>query len=75
LRKSNKTEAIDPASGQSARLYHPTADSWQNHFILEDDCSVKGLTAIGRATVDALAMNDSWPRSAPMLQKSAGYAL
>lgn len=41
-------------------LFHPRRDRWTDHFAW-DDVMVVGRTAIGRATVKLLAMND-WQR-------------
>lgn len=73
LRKSNKTEAVDPESGQSVALYHPLTDSWRDHFEVTADGTINGRSPTGRATVVALAMNDLWPRAARALQISAGW--
>ncbi|HVK04970.1 MAG TPA: HNH endonuclease signature motif containing protein [Armatimonadaceae bacterium] len=56
--KSALTEATDPATGQTAALFHPRRDLWSEHFAwTEDFTEVRGLTAAGRATVEALALN------------------
>ncbi len=53
------TAGVDPETGQSVRLFNPRLDNWQLHFDWADDFSlVVGLTAIGRATVIRLRMND-----------------
>jgi hypothetical protein len=56
LRKSARETATDPLSGEDVRLYHPRQDDWEDHFHW-DGVYLVGLTAIGRATVDALQMN------------------
>jgi hypothetical protein len=56
LRKGARLTACDPVSGDQVRLFNPRLDSWREHFLLEDNLVV-GLTAEGRATVSALAMN------------------
>jgi hypothetical protein len=73
LRKSNKTEAVDPESGYMASLFHPLRDSWEEHFVLTVDGVTEGQTAIGRATIEALSINDSWPKAARALQLAAGW--
>ena len=45
------------ATGSVVRLFHPRDDVWGEHFQL-DGALVVGLTAIGRATVHVLAMNE-----------------
>jgi hypothetical protein len=46
----------DPATGEIGRLFDPRKDSWREHFQL-DRAVFLGLTAIGRVTVQVLAMN------------------
>ena len=48
----------DPVTGELQRLFRPRKDSWGQHFRL-DGAVLIGLTAIGRATVQVLAMNQS----------------
>jgi hypothetical protein len=56
LRKWAKQIAIDPASGDEAPIFNPRTQNWRDHFRW-DGTSIVGLTATGRATVAALAMN------------------
>jgi HNH endonuclease len=57
-RKSFKTFAIDPISGENVRLFNPRIDNWTRHFGWQNDYSiVEGITAIGRVTVEQLALN------------------
>lgn len=72
LHKSNKTHATDPSSGQLVPLYHPLAAAWRDHFAVDHDGTISGKTDVGRATIDALAMNDLWPRAARALQIAVG---
>ena len=56
--KYNKTEVLDPLSGESVPLYHPRKHRWRDHFSWNDDFTlVVGLTTIGRATVETLQLN------------------
>ena len=56
--KYNFTEAIDPATGQLAPLFHPRLQEWNQHFTWnEDTTQMLGITAIGRATVARLQTN------------------
>jgi hypothetical protein len=52
-----RTTAIDPASGDAIRLFHPRVEAWTEHFRADASGEITGLTAIGRATVVALSMN------------------
>lgn len=56
LRKAARQTAIDPQSGKEVALYNPRRDIWHEHFRWESVYLV-GLTATGRATIDALDMN------------------
>ena len=47
----------DPATGEVQRLFHPRKDSWIDHFQL-DGAVLAGRTAIGKVTVQVLAMNE-----------------
>lgn len=56
LHKASRSTAIDPATDQHVRLFHPILQLWSEHF----RCSgyqIEGLTAVGRATVEALNLN------------------
>jgi hypothetical protein len=40
------------------RLFHPHQDRWLEHFSWNEDATeLSGLTAVGRAMIDALKMN------------------
>jgi len=56
LRKAARQTAIDPQSGKEVALYNPRRDTWHEHFRWEGVYLV-GLTATGRATIEALDMN------------------
>lgn len=56
--KYNKTQFSDPVTNQLVPLFHPRGQRWQEHFIWDEHFErVIGLTASGRATVDALQLN------------------
>lgn len=58
--KSNTTEAIDPLTGLVVCLFNPRQQNWVEHFKWNNNASlIEGLTAIGRATVIALRMNNA----------------
>jgi hypothetical protein len=54
--------------GVDVRLFHPLKDVWEDHFQLLNDGTCIGRTETGKATVDALAMNDPLPRTARAIQ-------
>ena len=56
--KYNKTEAFDLISGEMVPLYNPRKQRWRTHFTWNYGCSLLvGLTAAGRATIEALYLN------------------
>lgn len=58
--KSARLSAIDSVSGATVRLFHPRLQQWQEHFVWEEACTaMRGLTPVGRATVEALQLNRS----------------
>jgi hypothetical protein len=58
--KGPNIASLDPESNALAPLYHPRRDRWSDHFRWDGTLAV-GLSAIGRATIRLLAMND-WQR-------------
>jgi 5-methylcytosine-specific restriction endonuclease McrA len=59
--KGVQTHAIDAQTGQWVPLFNPRVESWIEHFIWEQHgCIIGGLTAVGRATISALQMNNSY---------------
>ncbi|MEI6064085.1 MAG: HNH endonuclease [Pseudanabaena sp. ELA748] len=57
--KSGTTEAIAPLTSQRSSLFNPRQQNWKEHFQWSNDAShIEGLTAIGRATVITLRMNN-----------------
>ena len=56
--KHNKVIATDPVTQVSNNLFNPRTQDWPDHFAWNDDYSlVVGISAVGRATVDALELN------------------
>jgi len=71
--KGTRTEAIDPLTGDTVPLFSPRVQSWKVHFTWsEDGTEIIGLTAIGRATVAALRMNNEVVVGARSLWVQAG---
>ena len=58
LHKGPNLSGIDPVTGEVEVLFHPRRDRWADHFMYRG-AYVQGLTASGRATVAALALNDA----------------
>lgn len=68
LKKGPNLTAIDPESAAVVPLFHPRNDGWSDHFTLRittgnpPAIDVKGLTPIGRATVQVLGINEQMRR-------------
>jgi 5-methylcytosine-specific restriction endonuclease McrA len=57
--KGVNLSGLDPQTGEMTRLFHPRRDEWEEHFEWKRGWLV-GRTAIGRATIDVLAINLSY---------------
>ena len=56
--KRSQNMAQDPQTGRHVRLFDPRRQRWHQHFRWsEDGGRALGKTVVGRATVEALAMN------------------
>lgn len=59
--KGARIEALDPETQQIAPLFNPRQHRWLEHFVWANGGThVQGLTAIGRATVVALRLNNDY---------------
>lgn len=59
--KGARTEARDPLSGDVTPLFNPNSQNWHTHFAWSTDgLLVNGRTACGRATIEALRLNNDW---------------
>jgi hypothetical protein len=57
--KGAKVAECDPLSNEAAALFHPRTQVWTKHFYWADEgLYVKGKTATGRATAEALQLNN-----------------
>jgi hypothetical protein len=72
LHKSDKLRGADPQTGQAVPLFHPLEQAWEDHFNTLPGGECRGLTAIARATIDALGMNETIPRLARACQLALG---
>ena len=55
-----RTAGTDPETGARVALFNPRQDKWFEHFTWSDDgAQIIGLTARGRATAQALKLNNS----------------
>ena len=56
--KSSLNSALDPQTDERVSLFNPRTQNWKEHFIWSADClKIVGITAVGRATVEALRLN------------------
>ena len=54
--KGTNLSAVDPDTGEVVPVFHPRREVWTEHFAV-NGFWLRGLTAIGRATVWLLQMN------------------
>lgn len=72
--KWKNIEATDPVSTHKVRLFHPRNDRWDVHFEWDQSSVyIRGLTSIGRATVQRLNMNHPDVVLARQLWVAAGW--
>jgi len=58
--KWTKTGYTDPRTGKRAALFNPRKQRWTEHFTWSaDGIKIIGLTGCGRATVNALKLNNN----------------
>jgi hypothetical protein len=57
--KGSQTSATDALMGNMVRLFNPRHDKWLEHFRWSaDGVRIEGITNVGRATVEALKLNN-----------------
>jgi hypothetical protein len=56
-RKGPNLSGLVPATRELTRLYNPRQDRWREHFAWQGAVLI-GLTAVGRTTIQVLAVND-----------------
>jgi hypothetical protein len=57
--KGIQTVGIDPFTHETQALFNPRLQSWKDHFCWSrDGIVIVGITAIGRATTEALKLNN-----------------
>jgi hypothetical protein len=73
-RKGVQTEAVDPETRALTPLFHPRRQRWHEHFTWSGDgARIVGLSACGRATVEALRMNNEEIVAARRLWVGVGW--
>jgi hypothetical protein len=72
--KGTQTAAIDPDTGDLVSLFNPREQRWSDHFAWTDGgVRILGLTPTGRATVEALRLNNPYIVPARRLWAVAGW--
>ena len=57
--KWTKIDWLDPVTGERVPLFNPRKQIWEEHFSWSDNgVEIIGLTKAGRATVEALRLNN-----------------
>ncbi len=57
--KGSQTNGVDQISGEKVALFNPRIQNWKEHFRWSPDgTQIIGLTPIGRATAEALRLNN-----------------
>ena len=71
--KSTQVKARDSRTERLVRLFNPRRQKWNRHFRWsEDGTEIIGLTACGRATVEALKLNNEIAKQARAIWRDAG---
>lgn len=72
--KGIQTEAKDPVTNRTVNLFNLRQQLWNQHFKWVDNgIFVEGLTEVGRATVLALQLNNSYAVTVRQAWISAGW--
>jgi hypothetical protein len=72
--KGDRTHAIDPLTKEFAPLFNPRTQKWREHFRWSlDGVLIIGLTSTGRATIEALQMNNDYVVEARRFWVLAGW--
>jgi len=71
--KGARMDGRDPQSGATVPLFNPHAQAWRDHFAWSaGGLRMIGRTACGRATIEALRLNNDWLMQARRLWILAG---
>ncbi|MBN1887231.1 MAG: HNH endonuclease [Thermoflexales bacterium] len=72
--KGTQTHALDPLTGKRTPLYNPRLQDWREHFAWsEDGTQIIGQTPTGRATVEALHLNNEYVVPSRRVWVAAGW--
>jgi len=56
--KGSNVAALDPLTRAATKLYDPRQQLWDDHFKINTDATLIGLTPEGRVTIHVLRIND-----------------
>jgi len=71
-RKGPNIAGRNPETGEIVRLFHPRHERWSDHFEW-NGADLSGKTAIGRATIQVLAINDPGFRAVRIALRGEGF--
>ena len=72
--KGSRTHAPDPITGKTTPLFNPRTQAWSEHFAWSPDGTrIIGKTDCGRATVEALHLNNPFVVEARRYWVSVGW--
>ncbi len=57
--KGSNIAALDPLTGNATKLYNPRQQNWSDHFEINANATLSGLTPEGRTTIFVLRINDA----------------
>lgn len=57
--KGTNIASYDHETGHLTPLYNPRLHRWEDHFVMQKDAVISGLTDIGRVTVRILNINST----------------
>jgi hypothetical protein len=57
--KGPNVAALDPLTGEATRLYDPRHQQWSEHFQINADATLSGISPVGRATIVVLRINEA----------------
>lgn len=72
--KGSQTQGLDAETGQMVPLFDPGRQGWNDHFAWNEIATeIVGRTPVGRATVQALRLNNRFVVAARLRWVAAGW--
>lgn len=59
LYKGSTLAAADPLTNRLTRLFNPRLHDWFDHFAVNSDATLRGITPEGRSTIVVLRINET----------------